>query len=170
MSDNRRLNASRGYRADLQRKKGRFVSLTTAVCTLAFTFYTLLAPDAGAAFFSSLNSYFNEHFSWLYVLTGNAVLFYMLWLCCSPYGKISLGGSEARPVFGDIAWYSMIFSAGIGIGIFFYGVAEPIYHLQLPPALDGSGAFDNFKVMFVHWGLHPWAIYGILAIGLGYFS
>ncbi len=64
----------------------------------------------------------------------------------------------------------MMFSAGVGIGLFFYGVAEPIEHLNIPQALDSISDFDNFKMMFLHWGLHAWSIYGLMAIGLGYFS
>ena len=64
----------------------------------------------------------------------------------------------------------MIFSAGIGIGLFFYGVAEPLYHLHLPAALDSGAGTDNFKIMFLHWGIHAWAVYALLAVGLAYFS
>ena len=64
----------------------------------------------------------------------------------------------------------MMFSAGVGIGIFFYGVAEPIYHLNIPTGLQSDSAFDNFKTMYLNWGIHAWAMYGLLAIGLGYFS
>jgi choline/carnitine/betaine transport len=95
---------------------------------------------------------------------------YLVFLGFSKYGKIRLGGYTAKPSFSDTAWYSMMFSAGIGIGIFFYGVAEPIYHLSIPTALDSPSNFDNFKVMFLNWGAHAWAIYGLLAIGLAYFS
>ena len=80
------------------------------------------------------------------------------------------GGYTAKPEFNDIAWFLMMFSAGVGIGIFFYGVAEPIYHLNIPTALQSDSAFDNFKTMYLNWGIHAWAMYGLLAIGLGYFS
>ena len=151
-------------------KSGRFVSLVTAAFTIAFIAFTILFPEAAASFFGEMNRLFNERFNWLYILVINAVLVFVVWLSLSRYGRIRLGGKDAKPEFGDAAWYSMIFSAGIGIGIFFYGVAEPICHLHLPDALDTGSGCDNFKVMFLHWGVHAWAIYAILAIGLAYFS
>lgn len=81
-----------------------------------------------------------------------------------------MGGYTAKPEFKDVSWFAMMFSAGIGIGIFFYGVAEPLYHLRIPSGLQSGSAFDNFKVMYLHYGVHAWAIYIIFAIGLGYFS
>lgn len=80
------------------------------------------------------------------------------------------GGYTAKPEFKDVSWFAMMFSAGIGIGIFFYGVAEPLYHLNIPTGLQSGSAFDNFKVMYLHYGIHAWAIYIVFAIGLGYFS
>lgn len=156
--------------AHYRRSSGRIVSIITAAFTILFIVFTILYPDASADFFGTMNQLFNVHFNWLFVLVINAVLIFVVWLSLSKYGSIRLGGPNAKVEFGNIAWYSMIFSAGIGIGIFFYGVAEPIYHMNLPSALDSGTGFDNFKVMFLHWGVHAWAVYGILAIGLAYFS
>ena len=157
--------------AQYRRGSGRVVSGITAAFTIAFIAFTILLPDLAGDFFSSVNRFFNENFNWLFVLVINAVLVFVIWLSLSKYGAIRLGGPSAKVEFGDVAWYSMIFSAGIGIGIFFYGVAEPIYHMNgLPEALNSGSGVDNFKVMFLHWGVHAWAVYGILAIGLAYFS
>ena len=147
-----------------------FVSVVTAILVLGFIIYTIAKPQQSAAFFGGINSYINQHFNWLYVITINGALMYLIFLGFSKYGKIRLGGYTAKPSFGDVAWYSMMFSAGIGIGIFFYGVAEPIYHMNLPMALNSPSNFDNFKIMFLNWGAHAWAVYGLLAIGLAYFS
>ena len=154
-----------------RKHSGSFVSWGTAAFTIAFIAFTLWKPRLAAEVFAQANAFFSTHFNWLFILVINAVLAFVLWLSCSKYGAIRLGGPRAKPEFGDAAWYSMIFSAGIGIGIFFYGVAEPITHsLYLPAALDGGSGFDNFKVMFLHWGLHAWAVYALLAVGLAYFS
>ncbi len=147
-----------------------FVSIVTAILVLTFVMLTILRPVIAADFFEGINSFLNQNFSWLFVLTVNAALVFLIYLGLSRYGKIRLGGYTAKPEYKDIAWYAMMFSAGVGIGIFFYGVAEPIEHLNIPLALESASNFDNFKVMFLHWGLHAWAIYGLLAIGLGYFS
>lgn len=148
----------------------RFVSIVTAVLVLSFIGVTVLFPEGTAAAFSSANAWLNAHFNWLYVLTINGSLALLLFMGVSKFGKMRLGGYTSRPEFKDLAWYAMMFSAGIGIGIFFYGVAEPFYHLEVPSALESGSAFDSFKVMYLHWGAHAWAVYGLFAIGLGYFA
>lgn len=147
-----------------------FVSVVTALLVLGFVIFTLTMPTRAADFFTNINVFLNENFNWLYIATVNATLFFLVYLGFSKFGKIRLGGYTSRPEFSDIAWFSMMFSAGIGIGILFYGVAEPIYHLDAPEALLSGSSLGNFKIMYLHWGFHAWAIYGLLAIGLGYFS
>lgn len=147
-----------------------FVSVVSAILVLSFIIITIIKPNVSAAFFSGANDFLNRNFNWLYVITINGCFIFLLYMGFSKFGKIRLGGYTSKPEYGDIAWYAMMFSAGIGIGIFFYGVAEPIYHLNIPAGLRSESAFDNFKIMYLHWGAHAWAVYGMLAIGLGYFS
>ncbi len=147
-----------------------FVSVVTALLVLAFSVFTILKPNLSAEFFANINISINRNFNWLYVLTINASIIFLLFIGFSKFGNIKLGGYTVKPEFSDLSWFAMMFSAGVGIGIFFYGVAEPIYHLNIPTALQSGSAFDNFKIMYLHWGFHAWAIYGLLAIGLGYFS
>jgi choline/carnitine/betaine transport len=106
----------------------------------------------------------------LYVFTINAAFFFLIVIGLSKLGRIRLGGYTAKPEYSNAAWYAMMFSAGIGIGIFFYGVAEPILHQDIPEGLKSGSVLDNFKVMYMHWGGHAWAAYGLVAIGLGYFA
>ena len=147
-----------------------FVSVVTALLVLAFSVFTILKPNVSAEFFGGVNSAINKNFNWLYIFTANASIAFLLFIGFSKLGNIKLGGHTAKPEFNDVSWFAMMFSAGIGIGIFFYGVAEPIYHLNIPDGLQSGSVFDNFKVMYLHYGLHAWAIYVIFAIGLGYFS
>lgn len=147
-----------------------FVSVVTAILVIGFVVFTIVTPEVAADSFANINNFLNVNFNWLYIGTVNAVLLFSIYMGFSKFGKIRLGGYTARPDFSDIAWYSMMFSAGIGIGIFFYGVAEPIYHLNAPDILINGSAFGNFKTMYLHWGFHAWGVYGLLAIGLGYFS
>ena len=147
-----------------------FVSIVTAILVLGFVIFTIVKPNLSAEFFSSINASLNKNFNWVYVLTINGAFVFLVFIGMSKYGNIRLGGYTSKPEYGDFPWYAMMFSAGIGIGIFFYGVAEPIYHLNIPDALQSGSAFDNFKVMFLHWGAHAWAVYGLLAIGLAYFT
>lgn len=147
-----------------------FVSVITAILVLAFVIFTISQPTTASNFFESINSYLNNSFGWLFVFTVNASLIFLIYLGFSRYGRIRLGGYTAKPEYSDLSWFAMMFSAGVGIGIFFYGVAEPIAHLNIPQGLESASDFDNFKTMFLHWGLHAWSIYGLMAIGLGYFS
>ena len=147
-----------------------FVSVVTALLVLGFSIFTIVKPNLSAEFFANTNAAINKNFNWLYVITINASLIFMLFIGFSKFGNIRLGGYTAKPEFSDLSWFAMMFSAGVGIGIFFYGIAEPIYHLNIPEALQSGSAFDSFKIMYLHWGFHAWAIYGLLAIGLGYFS
>jgi choline/carnitine/betaine transport len=147
-----------------------FVSLVSALLVFGFIAFTITMPEQSAKFFGDINNYLNQHFNWLFVLTINAAFIFLIVIGLSKFGKIRLGGFKARPEYSNFAWYAMLFSAGIGIGIFFYGVAEPIYHLNIPKELSTGSPFDNFKVMYMHWGAHAWALYGLVAAGLGYFS
>ncbi|MDN6162017.1 MAG: BCCT family transporter, partial [Atopostipes sp.] len=147
-----------------------FVSVVTAILVLGFVVFTIMQPNVAANFFGNINSFLNQNFSWLFIGTVNAAFIFLVYLGFSRYGKIRLGGYQAKPAFSNFSWYAMMFSAGVGIGIFFYGVAEPIEFLNLPEALTSGSSFDNFKVMFTHYGFYPWGIYGLLAISLGYFS
>ena len=147
-----------------------FVTVVTALLVFAFSIFTILKPNVSAEFFGNANVAINKNFNWLYILTANASIAFLLFVGFSKFGNIRLGGYTAKPEFNNISWFAMMFSAGIGIGIFFYGVAEPLYHLNIPTALQSGSAFDNFKIMYLHYGVHAWAIYVVFAIGLGYFS
>ncbi len=147
-----------------------FVSIVSAILVLSFTAFTLLQPEVAADTFSSANSSLNSNFNWLFVFTVNASFIFLIVIGLSKLGRIRLGGFSAKPEYSNFSWYAMLFSAGIGIGIFFYGVAEPIYHLTIPEALQSGSTVDNFKIMYLHWGAHAWSLYGLVAVGLGYFS
>ncbi|QXM07113.1 BCCT family transporter [Crassaminicella indica] len=149
-----------------------FVSIASAILVLGFSIFTIVNPNGSATIFDGVKNYLTIHFNWVFVLTVNFILLFTIFLGISDFGKIKLGGSKAKPEFSNFAWYSMLFSAGIGIGIFFYGIAEPIYHMQnLPNSLTGKNPIvDAFKIMYLHWGFAPWAIYSLSAIGLGYFA
>lgn len=147
-----------------------FVSIVSAVLVIGFILFILIKPELASSTFKNVNSILNQRFGWLFVLTINLSFVFLIIIGLSKLGKIRLGGFQARPEFSNFSWYAMLFSAGIGIGIFFYGVAEPIYHLSIPSALQSGSMVDNFKIMFLHWGAHAWSLYGLVAIGLGYFA
>ncbi|PLR79229.1 glycine/betaine ABC transporter permease [Bacillus sp. V3-13] len=114
-----------------------------------------------------------EKFGWFYLLAAAAFLIFALLLIFSKYGNIRLGKDNDRPEYSYLSWFSMLFSAGMGIGLVFWGVAEPMYHYYAPPFMEGGtpeAARAAMRYSFFHWGLHPWAIYTVIALALAYFQ
>jgi len=111
--------------------------------------------------------------SWFLILVVNGMLGFALLLLVGPYGNMRIGKPHDRPEFGTIAWLAMLFSAGMGIGLIFWSVAEPISHFDNPPIVEGGTAVAASRAMmytYFHWGLHAWGIYAISGLALGYFS
>lgn len=139
-----------------------------------FVILSLYFLDDFQASVASLQTWIANQTGWFFVLTVNLILFYLCFLLVSPFGSIRLGGPGARPEFSHAAWLAMLFSAGMGIGLMFYSVAEPMYHLAEPPhgAAPGSEAAyeDAISTTFLHWGLHAWGIYALTGLCLAYFS
>ncbi|MFD1360918.1 BCCT family transporter [Lentibacillus salinarum] len=112
------------------------------------------------------------YFNWFYLLIGAIFVFICLYLMFSKYGNIRLGKDADKPAYSTFSWITMLFSAGMGVGLVFWGVAEPVGHYTTPPYGEGStgeAASAAMQYTFFHWGLHPWALYGIVALGLAYF-
>ena len=136
---------------------------------------------ASNLYLSELNLVFEETQAWIanqagwfFVLVTNLILGFVIYLAFSRFAHIRLGGPDAKPEFTRTGWFAMLFSAGMGIGLLFYSVAEPMYHLITPPhgAKAGSvaAAQDAMKTTFLHWGLHAWAIYTLVGLALAYFA
>ncbi len=147
-----------------------YVSFVAGLVVIAFIVCAVVLPEQTTVFFRDMQSLMVTRFNWLYTLTMNLVLIFMLFLAVSKYGNIRLGGKDCRPEFSNLSWYAMLFSAGIGIGIFFYGIAEPITHLNVPAELQTGLSTNPFRIMYLHWGIHAWSVYSMIAIALGYFA
>lgn len=142
--------------------------------------FALLNASRAEHIFAALQFGASSNFGWLFVLTANLLLLTCGWVAITRLGTIRLGGADARPEFSRTAWFSMLFSAGMGIGLLFYGVAEPVMHFSNPPmshysAPDVAGHLllaDNAQhamgLTFLHWGLHAWGIYAVIGLALGY--
>ncbi|MFD2531332.1 BCCT family transporter [Gracilimonas halophila] len=131
------------------------------------------AGDAANEAFNSVRVGITDAASWLFVGAVNIFIGFALYFAFSKYGDIRLGGKDAEPDFSTMAWFAMLFSAGMGIGLMFYAVAEPMWHLISPPHAEvGSteAIRDAMGVTFLHWGLHAWAIYAIVALALAFFA
>jgi choline/glycine/proline betaine transport protein len=138
-----------------------------------FVAVTLLNLDSAERFFEGLKIAMTRQFGWMLVLLVQLFLLFVVFLAFSRFGHIRIGGPGARPSFSRASWFAMLFSAGMGIGLLFYGVAEPILHFQNPPLLEGgtpAAAIRAMDVTFLHWGFHAWAIYAVVALALAYFS
>ncbi len=110
---------------------------------------------------------------WFFIMTMNVILVFVLVLMVSRYGDIRLGGADARPEFSRVGWFSMLFSAGMGIGLLFYSVAEPMFHFVSSPLADpgtAEAARAAMDVTFLHWGFHPWAVYTMVGLALAFFA
>jgi len=113
------------------------------------------------------------YLGWIYLLAVSVFLGFLIFLALSPYGRIRLGHPEDRPEFGFLAWFSLLFGAGMGIGLIFWSVAEPMLHFQNPPDAEGGtveAARQAMVYTFFHWGLHAWAVYVVLGLSVAYFS
>ncbi|OOE57478.1 BCCT transporter [Salinivibrio sp. ML323] len=167
------------------------VFMVSGLAIMAFVFVTLAFQDKMGPIFGDLRAWLTANLDWFFLSTGNVFVIACLILIVSPLGKVRLGGTEAKPDFGYGGWFAMLFAAGMGIGLMFYGVSEPLTHFQT--ALDGTstnahgirtdwaplgGAAGDtdaarrlgMSATIFHWGLHPWAIYAVLALGLALFA
>ncbi|MAU44437.1 MAG: BCCT transporter [Yangia sp.] len=166
------------------------VFLISALAVIAFVVFTIALPDLAGSLFSAIFSEVTQGFDWFFLGAADIFVLLCLVLVVSPYGKIRLGGRDATPDFGYASWFSMLFAAGMGIGLMFYGVSEPLSHFStsLGGAAIGDGGMRTdwaplgaatseaeairlgMAASIFHWALHPWAIYAILALSLALFS
>jgi choline/glycine/proline betaine transport protein len=134
---------------------------------------TIMAGDTAQTAFEAARINITNWASWLFVAAVNIFIGFSLYFAFSKYGEIRIGGQQAEPEFSTMAWFAMLFSAGMGIGLMFFSVAEPMWHLLYPPHAEpgSTGAVrDAMGVTFLHWGLHAWAVYAIVALALAFFA
>jgi len=123
--------------------------------------------------FESVQGWILGNVSWFYILVVAIILLAVVFLALSRYGDIKLGPDHSEPDYRNFTWFAMLFSAGMGIGLMFFGVAEPVMHFMSPPVGEGGTAIaarEAMKITFFHWGLHAWAIYAVVALILAFFS
>lgn len=142
---------------------------------IAFIVGTLLFQEQANLIFSQTQNFIADTAGWFYILAANIYLIVMVIFAFSKFGKIRLGGPDAEPEFSTFAWFAMLISAGMGIGLMFWSVGEPIYHLAAPPfgAEEGGtteAAQVAMGVTYFHWGLHPWGIYALVGLSLAFFA
>ncbi|MFH7325073.1 BCCT family transporter [Desulfurivibrio sp. C05AmB] len=149
------------------------VFILSAVLTVAFVLFAMLATETAGALFSATQGWITESAGWFYVLAVAGFLVFVIGLALSGYGRIKLGSDHSEPEYSYWSWFAMLFSAGMGIGLMFFGVAEPVMHYVSPPvgeAETAEAARQAMRITFFHWGVHAWAIYAVVALSLAYFS
>lgn len=149
---------------------------SSGLALLALVAFAGLLPDRAAATFTTAQGWVIEHFGWFYVLAVAVFVVFATVIALGRYGAVRLGADDEAPEFGNGSWFAMLFSAGMGIGLMFFGVAEPIMHYAAPPpgtagAAQSVGAAREAMIStFFHWGLHAWAVYAVVGLVLAYFS
>ncbi len=165
------------------------VFLVSGLVVVAFVALTIIFQEAAGPFFDSLRKGITSNLDWFFLSAGN--IFVLVCLACIllPIGSVRLGGRDATPDYSYLGWFSMLFAAGMGIGLMFFGVLEPAYYFGTPwgdqplgrdlgivegqladPATIEAARRTAMAATIFHWGLHPWAVYGIVALGLALFS
>jgi BCCT family betaine/carnitine transporter len=165
------------------------VFVISGLVVVAFVAYAMIAPQQAGDFFGWLRPALTSSFDWFFLLSANVFVLFSLFLIVSPWGSVRLGGTEATPDYGYPGWFAMLFAAGMGIGLMFFGVLEPTYYFGTPWGDEPLGVVRPFDengdliaanvaearrmalaATSYHWALHPWAIYAIVALALALFS
>ena len=166
------------------------VFLISGLSIVAFVFYTLALPEQSGELFSALFDWVTKGFDWFFLGAGNIFVLFCLILIVTPMGSVRIGGADATPDYSYLGWFAMLFAAGMGIGLMFYGVAEPMSHFSSSfggTAAEGGVRTDwaplgaaagneaeavrlGMAATIFHWALHPWAIYAVVALALALFT
>ncbi len=152
------------------------VFLTAAIIIiLALTFTLIFKKDAEGIFSKTLNV-MADNLDWFFVMTMNVILVFLFYIAFGKYGKNRIGGEGAKPEFKTTSWLAMLFTAGMGIGLLFFSVGEPIMHFNSIPPISSAQIVDSvrptsaMKLTFLHWGLHAWGVYTLMGLALAYFA
>lgn len=135
--------------------------------------FAVMVPQVAGEVFNGVKGFIADKFGWLYMLSVAIFSLFAVFLAISPFGRFKLGPDQSKPAYTYASWFAMLFSAGMGIGLMFWGVAEPVMHYGAPPTGDKEtieAAKQAMRITFFHWGLHAWAIYAVVGLVLAYFS
>ena len=159
----------------------------SGITTVLFVIFTLAFPETATGFFGATMAWVTTRFDWFFILTADLFLLFALFLALSPFGKVRLGGPDATPDFSLSAWLAMLFAAGMGIGLLFWSVGEPMTHFTSSVAEDAGtpgswaplggmpgdpegAARLGLAATLYHWGLQAWAIYAVVGLAMALFA
>lgn len=152
---------------------GKNVLYISIILTLLFVIWGAVFPGNMDFVAGSALNFLTTNFGWLYLAAVFFILLFIIGIAFSPYGKIKLGKDDEEPEFSTTAWFAMLFTTGMGIGLVFWSIAEPMYHYMSPPfgeAETAEAAEIAMRYTFFHWGLHPWAVFTLVGMALAYFQ
>jgi choline/glycine/proline betaine transport protein len=152
------------------------MAIGSAILVSLFVLFTVIDPEYAGSIYTKAKGFIASNFAWYYIGLASSFLFLSIYTAFSRYGSIRLGPDDEKPEYNFFSWFSMLFGAGIGIGILFWSIAEPIYHFQSNPfiaqgqALTAEAAQVAMRISIFHWGLHGWGIFAMAGLSLAYFS
>ncbi|MGY5847974.1 BCCT family transporter [Salegentibacter sp. HM20] len=149
------------------------VFFTSAFIIIVSIVLTLIFREQAEAYFDKIQNFVADNAGWFFILSVNVYLIFMLYLAFSKFGSLRIGGPKAKPEFKTLSWFAMLFSAGMGIGLLFWSISEPVFHFNTPPMAEGGtpeAARQAMNFTFLHWGFHAWAIYALVGLALAYFA
>ncbi|WP_339925319.1 BCCT family transporter [uncultured Cyclobacterium sp.] len=149
------------------------VFFTSSIFIIISISLTLIFREQAEFYFNEIQNFISNTVGWFFILCVNVFLIFVIYIAFSKYGNIRIGGKDARPEFKTISWFAMLFSAGMGIGLLFWSIAEPINHFMSPPLTEGGTAMAAQEAMnftFLHWGFHAWGVYALVGLSLAYFT
>lgn len=156
-------------------KKGKrnYVLIVSAALVTLFVLFGAFFPNTLGAVAGALFSCITKNFGWMYLITVFGMVIFAVFLAVSPMGRLKLGKPEDKPEFSNFQWFTMLFGGSMGIGLVFYSVAEPLMDYASPPMSKPetpAAMYESMQTVFFHWGFHPWVIFAIGGLALGYFS
>lgn len=147
-----------------------FISTFIIIVSIALT---LIFEKQAESAFSDIQNAVANNADWFFILCVNVFLVFLIYLALGPFGKLRIGGHNAKTEFKTLSWFAMLFSAGMGIGLLFFSVGEPVMHFTAPPtAVPGTpdAAKEAMNFTFLHWGFHAWGVYALVGLALAYFT
>lgn len=149
------------------------VFFTSAIIIIIIITLTLMFKEGAEQVFTTTQNFVANKAGWFFILSVNVFLIFMIYLAFSKFGHLRIGGQNAKPEFKTLSWFAMLFSAGMGIGLLFWSISEPVYHFLSPPMAKGGtaeAAKEAMRFTFLHWGFHAWAVYALVGLSLAYFT
>lgn len=150
------------------------VFVISLIISLGLTLFAIFFKQTFSDFSNALFSGITENFAWMYLLVMLLFVLFVLGIACTKYGNLRLGADDSRPEYSTFSWFAMLFCAGMGVGLVFWGISEPVSHYMSPVAGIEAGSAEAaefaVKASFMHWGIHPWANYAVVGLSLAYFQ